>query len=45
MLERAAECGALVTLEKPIKAKQIQDLVEDIISGRLKTGWDDASTS
>ena len=42
MLERAAEYGAILTMQKPFKPKQVQDAVEGLLRGRLTGGWDDA---
>jgi FixJ family two-component response regulator len=45
MLERALECGAMLALEKPLKPKQIQDAVEELLrEDRPTGGWDDAPT-
>ena len=45
MLERAVEYGALLTLEKPLQPKQIQDALEDLLrEDRPTGGWDDAPT-
>ncbi len=45
MLARAMDYGAAMTLEKPLKPKQVQDAVEHLLKGggRL-SGWDDAPT-
>ena len=43
MLARAVEYGAMLTLEKPLQPKQVQDAVEDLLRGHRSTrGWDDA---
>ena len=42
MLERAAEYGAILTMQKPFKPKQVQDAVEGLLRGGLTGGWDDA---
>ncbi len=44
MLERAVEHGALMTMEKPLTPKQVQDAIESLLQGRPTGGWDDAST-
>ena len=44
MLEQALECGAKLALEKPLKPKQIQDAVEDLLREGPTGGWDDAPT-
>ena len=45
MLERAAEYGATLTMQKPFKPKQVQDVVDKLLRGRLTSGWDDATIS
>ena len=45
MLERAAEYGATLTMQKPFKLKQVQDAVDKLLRGRLTSGWDDATIS
>ncbi len=45
MLERAAEYGAILTMQKPFKPKQVQDVVDKLLRGRLTSGWDDATIS
>ena len=44
MLERAAEYGALLTMQKPFKPKQVQDAVYKLLRGRLTGGWDDVDS-
>jgi CheY-like chemotaxis protein len=41
MLERALEYGAIKTLMKPIQPAQVQEIVEDLLTGRPTGGWDD----
>ncbi len=44
-LARAVGYGAMLTLEKPLKPKQIQDALEDLLrEDRPMGGWDDAPT-
>jgi hypothetical protein len=36
------EYGALLTLNKPVTPKQVQDIVERLLHGRPTGGWDEA---
>ncbi len=42
MMELAVEYGALLTLDKPVTPKQVQDIVEQLLHGRPTGGWDEA---
>ena len=43
MLERATEYGAVMAMQKPFKPKEVQDVVEKLLHGRLTGGWDDVA--